>query len=1490
MKSKTKHSIFFKAIVFAIAFALTILCFPMEALLTFAEETSDPQPVNNYNILTIDGDDDTLKNGVTAGGRYKIPDAYIGEKPEIEGKGWKIGDQANNDKTLAEESVTLKSSNVKVTYVDGTVITSSDDDKDSENEGNRAKYDGYFAAEHQGVYTITYSYTYQDENNDEVTNTYELKVISSLAKASVNFEHENISFVSSSDHNSIIDFSVDGAKPDGKFKEIDIVLPEIVDQDGDKVAEEDITTIAKNSAPTADDFKARSEESPKQVVVVSAYGGNAAKDVKVKSSEDGRFFIDPNDMEDDKSRVEAKSIADATYGDGTYVLKFDYYVLSGNQDRSEYLFVASNTKAFDVRGTSSDNKNNYYKKYKLDVSLETEWTDNGETGVEHSIPKPIGLTNKDTEPASEQVDVSYSVKVQYKTLYSDKTWQELDKSLYGDVLNEDGTLKDTTKFKPLQDGFYSFIYTVKDFYGNTASNGSSAYEYRGTDNQKGITDKTKPTPIVVDASVKPEEGEKVKDEEYKSKSYTSLNGVVVYAIGMDDNHSKSTDEGVEMRRTISNNEGVKLFDINDFDEYNLVFNYRASTTEGKAYQTLLDNNFNILKETRKLDNSHKIDTDTKMLAWLAENGYKIVVDNANYKNIFKIFNDDKFFDNGHKLGDATVTEENALEWFKTEDAKTAGFAYLNLDKTFGANGENGYGTDTYKIQYFVKDAAGNEASKQVTMSIYSNHQDSVAPEITFKTDLKKTYLPTDVVTFDAPTSTDYYDNYLYERTFYRYVDAQGKPIDLYDGETKKNTFDLSELWSDLNADNKKTYIGGVLATEKYKDYHKEPEEDGGDKYFEITDPSLTTYEIDLNETDDADVMKENKGKAVRLDIVTFVYDDAGNATMYATSAGINRVVDTAKPTLPQPPEVDEKTYYQGEEIDLGDIQFADDVVDYMNYEIKVIATHNGNTSEIPVVGSSQESEGFLYTLHLGKFSATFAGKYDVSIKVSDANNNSIVYFRSYKVQQRFAIQPPTIDQTTLPEYQTVELEGDDNYDPAKGIEIPTPTISYEIPNSVTWDVYSKLKAEERVAEKSSDSQYVVLGVKENGAADGYSVTQGQGGKFTPKEVGEYEIKYTVRVRIFDSTKFEFVKGSYEGGKVTQDHLKFICGENLAKSAKVFFLGNNTMEINAGETIYHIYVDNSGIKIENSDNKVLEEGDYNSTIFKEEGVLEACKSLRNYVIESNTYTVKVVDTKAPELKEYPYAKAISKERIAELENKMTVFGIETNHKTGIDDVDVETASITVSFTPANGTSSVADKTYKGKDAFKDQVYEFPTANDGTYKITYKVSDIRGNETTRVYEIAVGDTTAPTMEFPEKFVESTYEIGKTTQIKIDLNAITIKDAGTDALDDEPYAYKPTATLRNTSTGETIDATEESEGLVYYFPLDSVGQYTLTIEVQDAVGNTARQTFNFEVVSRTADTTMTYQIIGTVLIVISVLVLAGVIIYFIVSKVKLDKELKK
>ena len=173
-----------------------------------------------------------------------------------------------------------------------------------------------------------------------------------------------------------------------------------------------------------------------------------------------------------------------------------------------------------------------------------------------------------------------------------------------------------------------------------------------------------------------------------------------------------------------------------------------------------------------------------MLTWLQANNYLIVVDNANYTTIYDIFNEEDYFADKTINGEAIDSATKALEWFKSAEAVTAGFGYIDVDETFGATtADNGMGSGQYYIHYIAKDAAWNETD--ITKSMYiGSYEDNDIPEIKFGTTLADSYLPSATVTFDVPTASDYYDTNMLVKTMYRYLDNEGNVMQVKD---KDNT-------------------------------------------------------------------------------------------------------------------------------------------------------------------------------------------------------------------------------------------------------------------------------------------------------------------------------------------------------------------------------------------------------------------------------------------------------------------------------------------------------------------------------------------------------------------------------------------------------------------------------------------------------------------------------------------------------------------------------
>lgn len=1425
MKVKRQnHTVVFRGLVLVVAFALAVLCMPFNGLVALAQMSQ----YTDYSYMTIGKVDEEVSTSVVKGDKYIIPNAYIGGSNNFVIGKTETGELDTNV-NLTTSKITVRYSSLGFEEVDSGLVVEGETDVTNKVvvTTNKANY-GYFIASKVGTYTITYSYTYEDTTTGkEYTNSYELKVDSEISSATIDFDNNEKNFIP-----SVIDLAL--AKDGDSYKNLNLPLPSITGEDGEKV--EDVKYVTSKSAV--------GEEG--SYVLITVKGGVNSQDVTV-SGEEGNYYID------------GSVFATTGLGAGKYTVRYAYY-LDGQ-------FVASTTKSTQVY--SEENK--YYTDYKLQLELDSDWSDDGQTGVESTLPVATGVTSKNSKPASEKVDVYYTVKAYYSATNSKKyeliSAEEYNKDLNGNetidedekVVNEDGTLVNPSTFKPLKDGWYSFEYTITDFYGNTDSSTVGVYEFAN------IKDEKKPTPVVYDASVT-DEDKKYEDASYKLQSRVVPNSVVVYAIGIDDNVSKAGDEGVVLTRKIMTDDTVAKLTITDYAEYNLVFNYRytksGSEITSKAYANLLTNNYLIRKQ------AGDINSDVEMLTWLENNNYLIVVDNANYKTIYEIFNAENYFE-GKTVNDAAIdSAEKALEWFKSADAVAAGFAYIDVNETFGATtSETGMGSGQYYIHYIAKDAAGNETD--VTKSMYvGSYVDNDVPTIKFGTTLADSYLPNAKVTFDVPTASDNYDTNMLVKTMYRYLDSDGNVIQVSDKDSNViSNNDLDELWTDVA----NVKVDGKLLTETYAKYHNTASE-ANDGYIDLTDASASSYSINLSEAGE---------KAVKLQIVVYTYDDQGNANIYGETINISNTVDNTPPQFEEIDTADESfvsEYEQGQEIELPTMTVLDDAVSFMSFEVNVYYINGENQTKISTYDYSSERDILSqsgvgrYTIKAGKFVASYAGEYRASIAVKDSNNKTVVAFVNYDVKARSIVQPPVI--STSLESKTVELDGDTNYDPETGIEIPTPSVSYQIPNSVTYDVYSGNEG----AYANVDA--VVMGVNENGKATNWSTTYGQQNSFKPSAVGEYPISYTVNLTVYNPKTFTYQEmgwdaesSSYKGG-----FFKFTNSTNDI-SAEVVLNKDGIFEVSADDEYTVVKDEDGSIKVYNESNSVVEEGEFISTVFEGVDLSSWFDDLVNYTLTSDVYTIIVQDTVGPEIAEYDYVDTISTKDISATDGyDLKVYGIEATDKSGI---NAEKSKIVLSWKLANGDtgSHTFDK------QMEDNIYNIKgntgNALDGTYTITYTVYDNNNNYTTKAYTIAVGDNIAPTLTFEDDFVKDSYEIG--TELTIDPGKITFTDNNA-----FPEGTKPTISLLNTSTDKNVEY--KLVGGMYVFDLDTVGTYTLTVEVTDAVGNTATKTFSIEVTARTTDTVAVYKIIGTILIVISVLVLVGVIVYFIVSKVKLDKELKK
>ena len=278
--------------------------------------------------------------------------------------------------------------------------------------------------------------------------------------------------------------------------------------------------------------------------------------------------------------------------------------------------------------------------------------------------------------------------------------------------------------------------------------------------------------------------------------------------------------------------------------------------------------------------------------------------------------------------------------------------------------------------------------------------------------------------------------------------------------------------------------------------------------------------------------------------------------------------------------------------------------------------------------------------------------------------------------------------------------------------------------------------------------------------------------------------------------------------------------------------------------------------------------------------------RDEPIKSKIYTVEVVDTTAPTLSQvyYPNSAEYGTDFFIKLPGMSDISGIDLENSQVTISSSRSTSTFRYSKLLANGVKK-PDTSYTNLEADGTIKYSLPY-NNLLYTIEYTVADIYGNEASASYEVKVGDTESPTLSIPDDILKESYKFsefsnGKT--LTIDISGITADD-NLSLTDNESTTVEDY--IRNnieiTVTRGSTEIKSTTEGR-YIYNINEVGTYTVTFSLSDPAGNVREVSRTFTVTEDSTTPMTQEEIIGTVLIVVSVLVLAGVVIYFIVSKKK-------
>lgn len=182
------------------------------------------------------------------------------------------------------------------------------------------------------------------------------------------------------------------------------------------------------------------------------------------------------------------------------------------------------------------------------------------------------------------------------------------------------------------------------------------------------------------------------------------------------------------------------------------------------------------------------------------------------------------------------------------------------------------------------------------------------------------------------------------------------------------------------------------------------------------------------------------------------------------------------------------------------------------------------------------------------------------------------------------------------------------------------------------------------------------------------------------------------------------------------------------------------------------------------------------------------------------------------------------------------------------------------------------------------YEFTPTVDGVYTVIYTAVDNANNTTTKSFSIRIGDNTAPSISIGAEENNAPTEIKVGNPLTLKLEEITISDDGESKTADELInEYKNGYKLFNVTVTGPNGETVSKNGDSYEYTLSETGKYTITYVAKDGAGNTKTVKKVVEVFGDENASVVSSETWGVILIVVSLAILGGVVIYFVKTRDK-------
>lgn len=266
------------------------------------------------------------------------------------------------------------------------------------------------------------------------------------------------------------------------------------------------------------------------------------------------------------------------------------------------------------------------------------------------------------------------------------------------------------------------------------------------------------------------------------------------------------------------------------------------------------------------------------------------------------------------------------------------------------------------------------------------------------------------------------------------------------------------------------------------------------------------------------------------------------------------------------------------------------------------------------------------------------------------------------------------------------------------------------------------------------------------------------------------------------------------------------------------------------------------------------------------------------LESESFWVKVEDTTAPEI---DGADAYHNTEV-QAWKKDEKTGATEEEKTYLDQMTIDIPQLTTATDPNTNDTLDVEITVTGPDGTvtlekdDDGNYYFIAKKQGKYTVSYIADDTRGNTAEKTIEYSLGDCEKPTLKWKDGYsVPTTIDLNGNFELSISNMILDDNETESENLKLTAKLIKPDGSTEATYNGEA--------GETYNWDLTETGTYSLQITVTDEANNSQTYKYSIEVPSEDADSSTISPVVGTILIVVSVVILAGVVIYFVVSSRK-------